>query len=89
MSSIASLLSVELFLAAAAYAGSDPILSVPNYNGPPLCFKHYSGYLPAAQATKNLFHWYVEATFEPTKKPIVFWLNGHTSEFTAAPPRTM
>ena len=39
-------------------AGSDPIVSLPNYKGPDLCFKQYSGYLPVDGGTKNLFHWY-------------------------------
>lgn len=40
-----------------ALAGSDPIVSLPNYKGPELCFKQYSGYLPVDGGTKNLFHW--------------------------------
>lgn len=46
-------------LLAVAFAGSELVASVPNYKGGPLCFKHYSGYLPVAAGAKNLFHWCV------------------------------
>ena len=42
-----------------ARAGSDPIGALPNYKGPELCFKQYSGYLPVEGGAKNLFHWSV------------------------------
>ena len=63
-------------LVAFTHAGSDRIVSLPNYNGPALCFKQFSGYLPVDGGAKNLFHWYVERTTKPETAPLVFWLNG-------------
>ena len=48
-----------LLAATTAFAGSDLVKSVPHYSGSPLCFKHYSGYLPVDGGAKNLFHWCV------------------------------
>ena len=54
---------------------SDEVLSVPGYNGPPLCWKHFAGYLPT-EGEKRLFYWYHEATSDSLKKPLILWLNG-------------
>ncbi|KAI3848386.1 hypothetical protein MKW98_005766 [Papaver atlanticum] len=40
-------------------------------------FEHYSGYVTVNEdAGRNFFYWFVEATTEPSSKPLVLWLNG-------------
>jgi len=54
---------------------SDEVTSMPHLSEP-LCFKHYSGYVPVESGAKNLFYWYFEATESPETKPLLLWLNG-------------
>ncbi|KAK6033227.1 serine carboxypeptidase, partial [Ostertagia ostertagi] len=50
------------------------ITSLPNFDEP-LSSKHYSGYLSISE-TRKLFYWYIESENDPTKDPVVLWLNG-------------
>jgi cathepsin A (carboxypeptidase C) len=53
---------------------SDEIISLPGlYPSPD--FKQYSGYLDATQG-RHLFYWFVESQNNPSKDPVVLWLNG-------------
>ena len=77
--------SIILFAISARHVfgdSNDEVLTVPGYNGPPLCWKHYAGYLPT-EGEKHLFYWYHEATSDPLKKPLILWLNGKYLFFSA------
>ncbi|PIO77065.1 serine carboxypeptidase [Teladorsagia circumcincta] len=50
------------------------ITSLPNFDEP-LTSKQYSGYLSISN-TRKLFYWYIESENDPTKDPVVLWLNG-------------
>jgi serine carboxypeptidase-like clade 2 len=68
--------------AAAGLDGSreaDRIIALPGQ--PPNTLLHqYSGYINVDQVTgKSLFYYFVEASADPARKPLVLWLNGGTS----------
>jgi hypothetical protein len=54
---------------------SDEVTSLPHLKVP-LCFKHFSGYVPVDNGAKHLHYWYFEATESPETKPLLLWLNG-------------
>lgn len=59
-------------------AAEDEIKSLPGLNYT-LKFKHYSGYLEAddQKPTNRFWHyWFVESQSDPSKDPLVLWLNG-------------
>lgn len=59
-------------------AAEDEITSLPGLNYTPN-FKHYSGYLEADEKkpTNRFWHyWFVESQSDPSKDPLVLWLNG-------------
>ncbi|XP_026402197.1 serine carboxypeptidase II-2-like isoform X2 [Papaver somniferum] len=40
-------------------------------------FQHYSGYVTVNEdAGRNLFYWFIEATKDPSSKPLILWING-------------
>ncbi|KAI3996654.1 hypothetical protein MKX01_009486 [Papaver californicum] len=40
-------------------------------------FEHYSGYVAVNEdAGRNLFYWFIEATEDPSSKPLILWING-------------
>ncbi|KAF5728155.1 serine carboxypeptidase-like 34 [Tripterygium wilfordii] len=44
---------------------------------PKVTFKQYSGYVTVNQTHgRALFYWFFQATHEPTKQPLLLWLNG-------------
>lgn len=57
---------------------SDRIIKLPGQpESPPI--SQFSGYVTANQAHgRALFYWFFEAQSEPTKKPLLLWLNGGT-----------
>ncbi|KAF6164821.1 hypothetical protein GIB67_017147 [Kingdonia uniflora] len=54
---------------------ADHVLHIP---GQPLVnFQQYSGYVTADENYgKALFYWFFEATYKPSEKPVLLWLNG-------------
>lgn len=56
-------------------AANDEVTSLPGLNSS-VCFKHFAGYVPVGNGTKNLFYYYTEATSNPSKAPTLFWMNG-------------
>ena len=54
---------------------------VTNFPGQPhVQFQHYSGYVKLRpRDQKALFYWFFEAQDEPSRKPLVLWLNGGQS----------
>lgn len=59
-------------------AAEDEITSLPGLSYKPN-FKHYSGYLEAddQKPTNRFWHyWFVESQSDPSKDPLVLWLNG-------------
>ncbi|VDO50653.1 unnamed protein product [Haemonchus placei] len=50
------------------------ITDLPNLDEP-LSSKQYSGYLSVSE-TRKLFYWYIESENDPSKDPVVLWLNG-------------
>lgn len=57
---------------------ADKVDSLPGFDGN-LPSAHYSGYLPTGVATKSagqLHYWLIESENNPSKDPIVLWLNG-------------
>lgn len=54
----------------------DEIKSLP-YLNEAITFRQYSGYLKADRGNKKFLHyWFVEASDDPTNKPVLLWLNG-------------
>ncbi|CAI9090873.1 OLC1v1025744C1 [Oldenlandia corymbosa var. corymbosa] len=52
------------------------IKSLPGFNGT-FPSKHYSGYVTLdTKPAKNLFYYFIESERNPTKDPVVLWLNG-------------
>ncbi|KAI3990609.1 hypothetical protein MKX01_022909 [Papaver californicum] len=40
-------------------------------------FEHYSGYVTVNEdAGRNLFYWFIEATKDPSSKPLILWIYG-------------
>lgn len=66
-------IGIALPLVAAEYA-ADEIHDLPGLQSP-INFRHYSGYLNSTGA-KRLHYWFVESQREPSKDPLVLWLNG-------------
>lgn len=57
-------------------AAEDEIKSLPGLNYT-LNFKHYSGYLEADDQKNRFWHyWFTESQSNPSKDPLVLWLNG-------------
>lgn len=59
-------------------AAEDEVTALPGLSFKPN-FKHYSGYLEAdsQQPTNRFWHyWFVESQSDPSKDPLVLWLNG-------------
>ena len=53
---------------------SDEVKSLPGVNFS-LPFKHYSGYLEALDGNQ-FFYWFFESQQDPSKDPVMLWLNG-------------
>lgn len=77
--SIAIVFSVLSRRSLAADEGSkeaDKISALPG-QPPDVNFQQYSGYINVDQSTgKSLFYYFVEASADAAKKPLVLWLNG-------------
>lgn len=44
---------------------------------PPVKFRQYAGYVTVNETHgRALFYWFFEATHNPSKKPLLLWLNG-------------
>lgn len=44
---------------------------------PPVKFRQYAGYVTVNETHgRALFYWFFEATQNPSKKPLLLWLNG-------------
>ncbi|KAL2470239.1 Serine carboxypeptidase-like 33 [Abeliophyllum distichum] len=58
------------------YYHSDRVIKLPGQpSNPPV--SQFSGYITVNEAHgRALFYWFFEAQFEPTKKPLLLWLNG-------------
>lgn len=55
---------------------TDKISSLPGWDQP-LASNHYSGYIDVSPKTGRFLHyWFVESEGNPSKDPIVLWLNG-------------
>ena len=64
-----------LFATAFAAIDADLVDTLPGYGKP--MSKQYSGFLSAdAKSTVQLHYWFVESMGDPTKDPVLVWLNG-------------
>ncbi|KDP45241.1 hypothetical protein JCGZ_15106 [Jatropha curcas] len=74
--SLALCLLVSFFLLAHCAPQSSLITQIPGFNGT-LPSKHYSGYVTIDESHgKKLFYYFVESEGNPSKDPVVLWLNG-------------
>ncbi|GFO01417.1 carboxypeptidase [Plakobranchus ocellatus] len=68
------LISVLIAHLAQAAPQEDLVTDLPGLSFKPN-FKHYSGYLNGV-ATRRLHYWFVESSSNPSRDPLVLWLNG-------------
>jgi hypothetical protein len=62
---------------AAAQQAADRVERLPGQ--PPVGFAQYAGYVTVNETHgRALFYWFLEATANANKKPLVLWLNGGT-----------
>jgi len=55
---------------------SDRIIDLPGQPSSP-SVSHFSGYITVNENHgRELFYWFFEAQSEPSKKPLLLWLNG-------------
>lgn len=72
------LLAFLVLLLATAWAApsANKITSLPGLNVT-LNFSQYAGYINVDQASdRNLFYWFVESQRNPSKDPLLLWMNG-------------
>jgi carboxypeptidase C (cathepsin A) len=69
----------SLFLLFPSFSASAPsedeIKSLPGWSGS-LPSRQFSGYLTAGGGDRHLHYWFVESEYNPSKAPVVLWLNG-------------
>ncbi|CAL0328184.1 unnamed protein product [Lupinus luteus] len=72
-----ALLSISLsFVLTQSAPESSLITNLPGFNGT-LPSKHYAGYVTVDQTQdRNLYYYFVESEGQPSKDPVVLWLNG-------------
>ncbi|RLN96929.1 hypothetical protein BBJ28_00027003, partial [Nothophytophthora sp. Chile5] len=71
-------LAAALALATSVAAASNDealVTDLPGLASDVVTFKHYAGHLEL-DAKEKLFYWYAESQSDPSKDPIVLWLNG-------------
>ena len=61
-------------LLAEAAIDADLVTDLPGLPSP-VTFRHYSGYLEASDK-HYLHYWFVESAGNPSKDPVVLWMNG-------------
>lgn len=70
---IASIKAAETFLGSHE---SDRVVNLPGQPSQP-SISHFSGYITVNQAHgRALFYWFFEAQSQPSKRPLLLWLNG-------------
>ncbi|KAK4835059.1 hypothetical protein QYF36_004703 [Acer negundo] len=76
--SVCMVLNVVVVIEAAPKSGL--ITHLPGFNATSFPSKHYSGYVSIKSVDvalpKNLFYYFVESERNPSKDPVVLWLNG-------------
>ncbi|GLT67212.1 hypothetical protein SLA2020_395370 [Shorea laevis] len=56
---------------------SDRVINLPGQPPGPFNISHFSGYITVNQENgRALFYWFFEAQSQPSKKPLLLWLNG-------------
>ncbi len=74
-----ALIAAALLFATVAFSqqkNEDEVLYLPGLKDS-LKFRHYAGYLTANSTNgRDLFYWFLESQRNPSKDPVVLWLNG-------------